>query len=943
MRIEDLKGFIDFPGGFQLLNGQPIDSRYVGEDLEFLQSVIEIGAAYPGLKIFIKSENKSYTYKKDSDGEYKFQLETVSFTDEEEAALSSGITKDKVDKFEKKYDLPVGGITESDLSDQVKSKLKKAESAITSESDPTVPAWAKQPSKPKYSVKEIDGLEEQLAGKVESKPDMGLSHEDFTNEEKVKLRGVEEGAQVNLVEDIYLNGQQQQRSGKRVNIALKTVNGEPIVGPGDLPIKTVNGKPIVGQGDLGVVSTDGDQNVGGSKTFQKDISVPSKVDIDLQNPRSKAVATEAQVASAIGKLGTPLTSDSPLNAGKLYGNLPANLAFPQLNQDTTGNAASASRLKYSKSFSIAGKVISQKVSFDGQSDVVLEVDSLSQNPSDYPVFNQDTTGNAGSASRLKNTRKLKVNLSNSSGQASFDGSSDLEEIPVKGRLQSNNLFQGSGSGTRRRVLSTNTSVDLGDLSLQELTPNDVGLDKVLNVEQATKADLESLKAKVENLEKMGSFVGSYGTYEDLPKTTGGILGKYGVEATVNDFVTVRGGEYPVSSGIKDGSATCWSITNIDSSGFITWAYEYTYDFDLMGKIDKVSGSNIEGCLPQLTADGGISSSGRRITDFLLSGEVIPGSDLTLRQKILNSLTSEGIIYGARKLIHPDTTDPCNHGNSYTPVYIEDGTPVTCSRVAAIDEEGKVMGLDGAGDPKVELSIDHSVSSDIAKKSQFLVDEEGRPRVLGGNKQPIYLDSEGRPAVIEKALGEMAFKDIIDTEIGDTLFTEEDEEYDWEEGTLKVHFCKNYTEGGNVGSDEYKIQFIRDSENVPSWYGLIIPSADSADGSGFKKEDLLSSMVENLGIPKDRVRLLQGSDGIYNIGSDLHNIKSSFIKVKVFEIRGDFGSSNRDLSPDSIMFSENTGMAEVSLSRNVVIYTSADPYYNSVDGISQGIYLVEISK
>ena len=56
-----------------------------------------------------------------------------------------------------KYSIPNGGIPANDMSFAVRSSLSKAESALQSETDPTVPAWAKQSTKPSYSYGEITG------------------------------------------------------------------------------------------------------------------------------------------------------------------------------------------------------------------------------------------------------------------------------------------------------------------------------------------------------------------------------------------------------------------------------------------------------------------------------------------------------------------------------------------------------------------------------------------------------------------------------------------------------------------------------------------------------------------------------------------------------------------------------------------------------------------
>lgn len=57
------------------------------------------------------------------------------------------------------YSKPSSGIPKTDLDSSVQTSLGKADTALQSftESDPTVPAWAKQSSKPSYSISEISG------------------------------------------------------------------------------------------------------------------------------------------------------------------------------------------------------------------------------------------------------------------------------------------------------------------------------------------------------------------------------------------------------------------------------------------------------------------------------------------------------------------------------------------------------------------------------------------------------------------------------------------------------------------------------------------------------------------------------------------------------------------------------------------------------------------
>lgn len=61
-------------------------------------------------------------------------------------------------KIKAKYTKPSGGIPKSDLATGVQSSLGKADSALQSETDPTVPSWAKASSKPSYTASEVGAV-----------------------------------------------------------------------------------------------------------------------------------------------------------------------------------------------------------------------------------------------------------------------------------------------------------------------------------------------------------------------------------------------------------------------------------------------------------------------------------------------------------------------------------------------------------------------------------------------------------------------------------------------------------------------------------------------------------------------------------------------------------------------------------------------------------------
>jgi hypothetical protein len=97
------------------------------------------------------------------------------------------------------YQIPQGGIPYTDLASAVQTSLDKADTALQSftETDPTVPAWAKAPSKPDYTYDEILN---KPAGFVQ---DSSYVHTDnnFTTALKDKLDGIASGAEVNVQSD----------------------------------------------------------------------------------------------------------------------------------------------------------------------------------------------------------------------------------------------------------------------------------------------------------------------------------------------------------------------------------------------------------------------------------------------------------------------------------------------------------------------------------------------------------------------------------------------------------------------------------------------------------------------------------------------------------------------------------------------------------------------
>lgn len=125
----------------------------------------------------------------------------------------------------------------------------------------------------KIAQNKIEGLAEALANKVDAEEGKGLSANDFTNELKAKLDAIEAGAQVNVIENVSMNGEALVIAEKGVNIPLATnttigvikgsdvENGVVIDAEGAASVKNLNVEKLV--------QTDGDWLIlnGGNSTL----------------------------------------------------------------------------------------------------------------------------------------------------------------------------------------------------------------------------------------------------------------------------------------------------------------------------------------------------------------------------------------------------------------------------------------------------------------------------------------------------------------------------------------------------------------------------------------------------------------------------------------------------------------------------------------------------
>ena len=105
---------------------------------------------------------------------------------------SATVAEQLQEQLDRKYTFPEGKIPKDDLSSAVQASLDLADSAIQSHQD--------------------------ISGKVDKITGKGLSTEDYTTEEKMKLENIEPDAEVNVLDGVQLNGTDLQITNKKVNI-----------------------------------------------------------------------------------------------------------------------------------------------------------------------------------------------------------------------------------------------------------------------------------------------------------------------------------------------------------------------------------------------------------------------------------------------------------------------------------------------------------------------------------------------------------------------------------------------------------------------------------------------------------------------------------------------------------------------------------------------------
>lgn len=131
------------------------------------------------------------------------------------------------------YGKPNDGIPKSDLSSGVQTSLEKADTALQSETDPTVPSWAKQQDKPSYTPQEI-GAQPTLESGVNIKT---INNQSILGEGDITIEGGSSDAVLYTQQTLTTEQQSQARENIGAGTYSKPSGGIPAtdIAPGVIP------------------------------------------------------------------------------------------------------------------------------------------------------------------------------------------------------------------------------------------------------------------------------------------------------------------------------------------------------------------------------------------------------------------------------------------------------------------------------------------------------------------------------------------------------------------------------------------------------------------------------------------------------------------------------------------------------------------------------------
>lgn len=238
----------------------------------------------------------------------------------------------------------------------------------------------------------LDALDTKVTalqtGKVDKVEGKQLSTEDYTTAEKTKLAGIDEGAQVNVIESVEVDGVPQAIVEKKVTLNLsayakKTDLASVLDWKGT--VATVSALPTkesgAKKGDVYHVTEKSAEYAFDGTVWQE---LGSEIDLSGYYDKDEIDAKVGELNTAIGKKVDALTAKPTagtytkvtINAeGQVTGGV-AKIAIADISDIADAEVATAEKLKTARNISITGGATATAIPFDGTGAVALNVTAI---------------------------------------------------------------------------------------------------------------------------------------------------------------------------------------------------------------------------------------------------------------------------------------------------------------------------------------------------------------------------------------------------------------------------------------------------------------------------------------------------------------------------------------------------------------------------------------
>ena len=312
-----------------------------------------------------------------------------------------------------------------------------------------------------------------------------------------------------------------------------------------------------------------------------DVGLPN-VDDTSDSSKNVASATKLTTARTIGGVAFDGTTNISLPGVNTAGN-----------QNTSGNAATAAKFQTARTIAISGAVTGTSTSFDGSSDIAIATTAIDGSKistgtipaARIPTLNQNTTGNAATASKLATA----VNING----VPFDGSQDI------------NIDVGNGEGGSGVVYSamTNTEAQQGTSTSEKVITPAV-LKSAIQYHAPEQTDITGNAATATKLE--------------TPRTINGVSFDGTADVSTTTWGTARTLTIGRTEKSVNGSANvAWTSNEILPTGTIGQVLKH----DGTSWVAGVDSNTLYSAMLATEANTGTATSVRVITAAVLKGAI----------------------------------------------------------------------------------------------------------------------------------------------------------------------------------------------------------------------------------------------------------------------------------------------------------------------------------